>query len=149
MFSTPNNGGSRVLRVTLETDEGLFVVPGPSGSLSTLTWPRRSLLRQTARSAACGRWRFVPMDSLETVVFPSPEWKLLYSLPAIQEMTHLAGFAVAEDAPEGAPGAGVRSAQVTVDWIRLDAVDGETMLGPAPLTAEVVTPADANCAPLP
>ena len=151
MFSTTNHPVSRVLRVTLETDEGLFVVPDSPGETRTLTWPRRAALRQMARNAACGRWRFVPLDSLETVVFPSPSWTPFYQSPPAQEQTELAGFAVPAEPSARGPrsSAGVRAARASVVWIRLDTEGDRSVLRPAPVAAETVTPAEAGCPPAP
>ncbi len=144
MFSTSNNASYRVLRVTLETDDGAYVVPGPVGSSWTLTWPRGSVLRESARKAVCGRWRFVPLDSLETVAFPDPAWAVFYQDPDARAQTGLAGFAV-PDTSAAASGREVRSARASVVWIRLDATDTPPTLRPVPVAAEALTPAEAGC----
>ncbi|WP_420456142.1 hypothetical protein [Rubrivirga sp.] len=149
MFSTSNHPVSRVLRVAVETDEGVFVVPDAPGPTNTLTWPRRPALRQVAREAACGRWRFVPLDSLETAIFPSPSWAPFYRSPPAREQTEFAGFAVPADPASEDPGAGVRSARASVVWIRLDTGGDRSVLRPAPVAAETVTPAEAGCPPVP
>ena len=147
MFSTSNSTASRVLRVTLATDDGVYMVPGPVGSLGVRTWPRPAALRESAREAACGRWRLVPLDSLETVVFPGPEWDLLYRVPQVLEQTEIVGFAVPDDASGIAPGAGVRAAHASVLWVRLGTETGRSALRAVPIAAESVTPAEAGCPP--
>ena len=145
MFSTSNSTVSRSLRVTLDTEGGLFMVPGPLGSAWDLTWPRGSVLRAAAGAAACGRWRLVPLDSLEAVVFPSPDWDLLYREPEIREQTEIAGFAVPDDTSGVAPGEGVRSARASVLWIRLGSEGGRAVLIPTPVAEATVTPVEAGC----
>lgn len=142
MFSTSNSSSFRVLRVTLDGDGGRYVIPDDPGEVSVLTWPRAAALRELAREAVCGSWRLVPLDSVETVLFPSEEWEPFYRSPPAQAQTDLAGFAVPAGPGEGAA---VRSARASVVWIRLDTSGEPSRLVPEPVAAETVTPRAAGC----
>lgn len=145
MFSTSNHTGSRVLRIHLDTEAGLFVVPGPSGAVAARTWPRAALLRSAARRSACARWRLVPLDSFATVVFPDPKWERFYGVQEVRKRSALQGFAV--PAEEGVQGdTTVRGARASVVWLRLDV--GETsVLDPEVVASVSVSRAEAGCPP--
>lgn len=147
MFSTSDSPGFRVHRVKLETDAGIYIVPGPVGSEWTRVWPRASVLRADARKQVCTAWQLIPLDSSATAAVPEALWAEFYSGASVLRQTDVEGFAIPASRQDlVSDSLTVRAARSSVWWIRMGPSEGDRRsVVPQLVATETVTADEAGC----